>query len=246
MSKERNAARERARVLREQAQRTERQRTALLRGGIAAVLVVAVVGITVAVLAGRDSGSDGASSAVAPAGVTDSGGIRLGAAGATVTVQIFEDYQCPYCQQFEAAAGEQLADYAAGTDVAVEYVAVNFLDGQSTDEYSSRAANAAMCVYEQDPDAWPEFHRALYEQQPAEGGAGLPDSTLAAVAQEAGAGDVEGCISDRRHEDWITEETEQAADSGVEQTPTITVNGEALVEPSVAALQAVVEQALRG
>jgi protein-disulfide isomerase len=205
--------------------RAERRRAVLTQVGIGAVVVALVVGVTVAVLAGR--GDD--EPAAAPSGLTSDGSVRFGPADAAVTVQVVEDFQCPACGQFEAAMGDVLAGYRDSDDVAVEYRPIAFLDRASTDEYSSRALNASMCVLEEaGPDGWMAMHESLFDQQPAEGGAGLDDATLVALAADAGAeGDaVTSCIEDRTYDAWAQEQTDRVFDSGVDSTPTILVDGE--------------------
>lgn len=86
-----------------------------------------------------------------------------------MTVQVVEDFQCPVCKAFEAQAGSQLAEWIAGDEVAVEYRGVAFLDNASSTQYSTRALNASACVASESPDAWLDFHTAMYEQQPEEG-----------------------------------------------------------------------------
>jgi len=220
--------------------RAERRKQVLTQVGIGALLVALVVGITVAVLVTRD-GDDGP--VAVPSGLTPDGSVRFGAADAAVTLEVVEDFQCPACRQLEAAAGEVLADYREADDVAVEYHPIAFLDRASTDEYSSRALNASMCVLDDaGPDAWMAMHDALYDEQPQEGGAGLPDGTLVSMAVDAGADEdaVASCIGDRTYDKWGEQQTDRFFDDGGQGTPTVFVDGEQ-VEP--AQLQSAVEAA---
>lgn len=237
------SARERAAQMRAEQRRAEQRRSMLVKVGAVAVVLLIVVGVAIAILAQRnDSGTvagDGT-----PPGLTDDGAVRLGAEDAPVTVQVVEDFQCPVCQAFEAQAGAQLDEWIAGDEVAVEYRGVAFLDRASSTQYSSRALNASACVATESPDAWPQFHSALYEQQPPEGGAGLTDEQITAIATQAGAdASVGSCISDLRYADWIASTTEAAASDGVQGTPTIFVNGEQLEGFQLADVQAAVEEA---
>ena len=61
-------------------------------------------------------------------------------------MKFYEDPQCPICQQFEAAVGEQVQTAIADGKVQVDYHIVSFLDDASENEYSSRAANALYVV----------------------------------------------------------------------------------------------------
>ena len=97
----RDAARARAAAAREAARLAERRRR--LRTALVAVLLVLTVGTGIAIQAAR-SVSDGP--AVNPDGRTADGfGLPLGPATAPVTVEIYEDFLCPACRDFEAAVG---------------------------------------------------------------------------------------------------------------------------------------------
>ncbi len=56
----------------------------------------------------------------APA-LADTYGLGVGDPDAPVKVEVFEDYQCPYCMQFEEASHEELQQAAAEGDVYLVY-----------------------------------------------------------------------------------------------------------------------------
>lgn len=243
-SKRAASARERAAQMRADQRRAEQRRNLLVKVGAVAVVLAVIVGVAVAVLSQRDDTSTTVSADGTPQGLTDDGALRLGAEGAPVTVQVVEDFQCPVCKAFEAQAGSQLAEWIAGDQVAVEYRGVAFLDRASSTQYSTRALNASACVASESPEAWPDFHSSMYDQQPQEGGAGLTDEQITAIATQAGADpSVGSCISDLRYGDWVASTTEAAASDGVTGTPTIFVDGKQLDGFQLADVQAAVEQA---
>lgn len=225
-----------------EARRREKRRKNLIRSAIGAVVVLAVLGGTVALLSGQDDAPQ-----AAPPNVTATGGIVVGDPAAPVTVSIVEDYGCPHCKAFASQASSLLASYAAGSEVKVEYRGIAFLDRAFRAEYSSRALNASTCVAAtSDAGTWKGFHDALFAQQPAEGTEGIDPDTLAAIASAAGAtgSETQKCIIDGTYRDWgksITDAT--MGRDGVEGTPTVFVNG-VLVESSVAAIEAAVDEAL--
>lgn len=178
--------------------------------------------------------------------MTADGAFTVGSTDAPVTVQIVEDFQCPACQQFEAAAGDLLGRYARSGEVKLEYRGIAFLDQMSSTRYSSRALNASACVMGDGADVWQDFHRQLFLQQPAEGGAGLPDATLVDLAVTAGADRdaVTACIEDETYAGWVSETTNAAGADGVTGTPTVFVDGEKLSASSPEQLQAAVDKAL--
>ena len=112
--------------------------------------------------------------------------------------------------------------------VQLQYHVLNFLDGSSTTDYSSRAANAYAAVFDDSgPQAAKKFHDLLFENQPAEGSAGISDARLLQYAVQAGAdrSTVSTAIRDRSFEQWVKNGTDQASKDGVTSTPTVKVNG---------------------
>ncbi len=235
---------------------------------ILAVLLIAVVGVLlVQLLDGGDSKAGGGTpSAGASAPVEGSpspsvtpgtstvpprtatapaGGIPVGAngaAGATpvgTQVDVFVDYLCPVCKQFEdmnvAALDEALE---AGTITLVIHP-VSILDrfSQGT-AYPTRAAAAVALVAEADPAHFLAFHQALFSKQPAENTPGLTDAQIAATAAEAGvAAEVVAQISEgaamKQFGGWVVAQTASDAQDpttippeGLTGTPTILIDGQ--------------------
>jgi protein-disulfide isomerase len=214
-------------------------------GGVAAavVLVVALV-VVIAVQTSRTSAS--ASAAVPPN--TTAGGtvVVVGQASAPVTVDLYEDLQCPNCKAFEAAAGGTLAQLVAAGTVQAHYHGMAFLDTQANGRYSTRALNAAAVVLgAAGPAAFQTFHDLLYANQPDEAGSGLTDDRLVQYAAQAGASGelVEQQIRDLHYGDWVARVTDQASKDGVTGTPTVFVGGTKLTDLSAAGLTAAVTAA---
>ncbi len=222
----------------------DKQRRTVVQIGVAVVLIalIAVIGFNIA---SDDSGDETAGSAATPSVVTEDGAIRIGDPDADVVVTVVEDFQCPACQQFEAISGDTLAELAADNTVAVDYKPIAILDRASSTNYSTRSANAAMCVADADISAWPTWHDAMFEQQPAEGGAGLSDDDLIGLAQLADVEgpDLESCITDGAYTDFVTAQTQAVLDSGVTGTPTVSVNGTVVSNPAPDELRAAVADA---
>lgn len=203
---------------------------------VAALLlaVVGVVGVVVVqksradVIAGvATAATDG--SGTTPAGVTATGAVRVGDPNAKVVVRVVADLQCPACKQFEKINAKVLED-AAENGTAIEYDVISFLDRASSTQYSSRAANASYCVAGQDHSKYQGWFAAMFEQQPAEGGKGLPDGKLIEIAKSAGYTDpsVAQCITDRTYDTYLRDKTEQVLNGDVNATPTVFVNGKKL------------------
>ena len=88
------------------------------------------------------------------------------AAGAP-TVDLYEDFQCPICAQFEAALGSTFQDLAAQGKLKLNYHVLNFLDDKTGAKNSTPAANGAFCAAAD--GKFQEFHNAVFASQVAEG-----------------------------------------------------------------------------
>ncbi|RBY86905.1 thioredoxin domain-containing protein [Blastococcus sp. TF02A-26] len=245
----RQAARERIAAKRAAEQEAERlrrrRRTQLVTGVAVAAAVVVAVLVAVLVQSARTDTGDAVAPANTAAGTAETGFAR-GSADAPVVVDVYEDYLCPACRAFEEAAGDTLDQLVADGEVVVRHRPVAILDRLSDDEYSTRAAGAAAVVADAaGVDAFATFSGLLFAQQPAEGGPGLTDDELIALAAQAGAtgDDVEAGIRDRRFGDWVAEATDRASRDGLTGTPWILVDGDPLASPTVQALTAAVEAA---
>jgi len=238
----RTAARRRAQQLREAELARERRRRTAVVTGVALAVLALVVGIGIAVQASRNSTEPVAGAAAAPRNLVD-GGVLLGQASAPVTVTTYEDFQCPACRSFESVTGPTLEQLQSSGRVKVVSRPVSILDRASQDEYSTRSLNAAACLVDVAPQAYPEFYDALFAQQPEEGGPGLPDAQLVALAQEAGAPDISTCVRDRTFEAWTRTTTDQASRDGLQGTPYVLVDGSPLTDPTPEALTAAVDAA---
>jgi protein-disulfide isomerase len=218
---------ERAQALMREQQRRERTRNLLVVGAIVvAVVIIAVV--MVVVQSKRDTTGNEVSVGGTPSNLSGTYNVVIGKSSAPTTIKLYEDLQCPVCKSFEQVVGGPIQTAIADGKVKVDYHMVAFLDRSSTTNYSSRALNAAMAVLSTaGPDAFVKFHTIAYDNQPAEGSAGVPDSTLIDWAVEAGAdeGEVSPLIDGNVYHQWVVNATDQMSKDKVTGTPTIFVNG---------------------
>ncbi len=230
--------REKAAQLRAEAAATSARRRGRVVAAVVGAVVLVLVAAVVVVQQGRHDQAVAAASGPSgvPRNLTSDGGIvatfpgsQAPAASGAVTVELWEDLQCPACRTFERANAAALERWAKQGLVRLVYRPVSFLDGASTTQYSSRALNAAAAVADSAPAAFPAFHDLLFEHQPAEGGAGLTDAQLVDYAVQAGAprDAVASALATRRYQGWIVQRTEDFS-RRFTGTPTIVVDGTVL------------------
>lgn len=207
----------------------------LLGAVIAAVLIVALV-VVVIVNAEKSKTSAGG-----PAGSVDNGGgIALyqdkAKAGAP-TLDVYEDFQCPFCGQLEATAGKDIIALGQSGAVKLTYHTMTILDRPGKDD-SLRASNAALCAA--DAGKFTDYHAALFAAQPQEG-VGYTDATLKSIAGTAGmTGDVKStfdtCVTNQTYQSYAKNMQTNAEEAGVFSTPKLKLDGKALDDKQMSAV----------
>jgi protein-disulfide isomerase len=161
----------------------KRKLIAGISGGVAVLGVVAgavfilVTGVKVA-------------SGDVPSGVTSiTAPYVIGSAKAPKTIDLYEDFRCPVCRQFEAAYGDKILSAINSGQLRVRYHMLSFLT--ATDRSASRrAANAAAVAYNLGGEAaFLKFHTWAYINQPDETVDGFFPEQLAALGSTLGIKD---------------------------------------------------------
>jgi protein-disulfide isomerase len=219
MSNKKADARERVRAMREEQARKERRREQLMRFGIIGAVLIAVAIIGVAIAANRSS--DPVDPAAQPAGVTESGGgVSVADTVADApTLEVWFDFSCPHCRDFEAANGSFLSELAGAGEANIIYRPVTFV-GQLA---SVKATNAWACSLGE--GLGEEYMDAIYSVQ-----GNYTDNQLLSVAESVGLeGDTfESCVDGGAYEGWVDASHSLGVNEfGVNSTPTIfVVNGD--------------------
>lgn len=204
----------------------------MIAGVVLIIAVIAVVGaVIVADQASKSKASSGGSAL--PAGAAKMGAGLTAFPNATLvkgapTLDIYEDFQCPICGEFEKIFGSTVDQLGSSGKAKINYHILTFLDDNLGNDSSSRAANAATCAADQ--GKFIEYHNAVYAGQPAKEGQGYTDAQLKQFAETAGlSGDAlstwQTCYDNREHNQYIQSVQEQASKDGVNGTPTVKLNG---------------------
>lgn len=245
-SEQREAARAKAKALREQQQKGDKRKRVLIQLGIAASAIVAVGAVALTIF------NASTQSTAVPTNATFNDGVKVGTGLKVFTpdftpapapgekpieIIIYVDYQCPVCAVFELPNSEQIKNWVETGVATLEMHTLSFLDGRgSPNTFSSRAANASMCMAEYSPDNFFDYNTRIFKSQPTEGAPGPENPELIEFAKEVGATNIEklsSCINEKSFGNWIKAATDRAlsepipgTDIQVSGTPTILVNGE--------------------
>ena len=170
---------------------------------------------------------------------------------AAATVDIYEDFQCPNCRNLEQTIGTVLDADVRANRAQAHFHPIAILDSASNNNYSSRAANAALCASDISVDTFVEYHNYLFGPaiQPAENAGGRSDLQLEAYAQSIGltgsdVTNIDRCIAADGHKSLVEAMTEEASKKGIIGTPTVFVNGKQ-IDNTLEAYQAAVAAALK-
>jgi protein-disulfide isomerase len=165
------------------------------------------------------------------------------APAATPPLEIWEDFQCPACGSFEAAAGKNLTSLANNGEIKLIWRPTTFLDRNVGNDASTRAVAAWGCAI--DAGKTLEFHDLLYANQPAEGQGWTDEQLLDFGAQVGLTGDAQTtfnqCVTDRTYAPWAANSTQIFYDQGIQGTPFVRLQGNEVPSQLVADADAFAE-----
>jgi protein-disulfide isomerase len=228
----REAAREKARQDREVERKRVRRNKIFLQGGVG-LAVIAIAAIVMLVIVNQPKPVELSNNAAGPRNMASDGilltgntttvvktpGIKAGAKpvptdpskySKTVNIVSYVDFQCPICQSFEATNGDQIKSWVDSGVASIEIHPISFLDANSQgNRYSTRAANAAACVAQEDPQNFYGVMQSLYVNQPAESTPGRSDAQILNVLKGAGASSdaITSCVKTQKFANWVAAET---------------------------------------
>ncbi len=255
-NQKRQEAREKARALREEQSKKSKRNKIIIQSSLAVGVIGVIALVTVLIISSLRPPGPG------PANM-QSDGIKIGEGliaertpallpdelpvpseanvDGVPAINIFVDYSCPACAQFESIYGELLRTWAESGTATVEYHILSFRDAQTAGtRYATRAANSAACVAEFAPDQFFTYNDLLLRSQPLPPTSyELTDDQLLQLVAAAGADNVdliEICIAEETFSNWVSQATARAMSTGplpvrnseiplVMGTPTVLVDG---------------------
>jgi protein-disulfide isomerase len=249
----REAAREKARELRDQQRKKEKRNRLFLQGGIGVgIIAIAVIvffsissSITPPAAGPLNMQSDGiiigkdlkaVRTPAIPVGGKPVATVR-DKKSSVVSIRIYIDYFCPVCNAFETANKSQITSWLKSGAATIEIHPITILDRSSLGtRYSSRAANAGACVANYAPDDFWAFTEEMYVKQPTEDTVGLSNAQIIGVVKDAkvqNESQIASCVNSEKYKAWVTASTNRALNGplpdstakSVAGTPTVIVDG---------------------
>lgn len=136
-------------------------------------------------------------------------------------IDIWEDFQCPVCRNFEAINAKQVKEWIDAKKVTAVFHPLSFIGAES-----AYMANAAACAA--DEGKFLQYHEALYvNMASAENSGKWNPISLVELGKELGiTGErFTGCVSDGKYQDWVNNVAADGSKKNVNATPTVFING---------------------
>lgn len=259
----RKAAQEAAQRAREEQAAKERKQQTII--GVVVIAIVLILGIIAGVAvykslhpdtsaSQQDMSEQDAYTALQnaenkPKHADDKGGILISSKGYdkkvenAPTIGIYMDFLCPGCGNLNRTLDADLVKMMKAGQINLDLHFMSFMDRLSSDEYSTRAANAALYIAEHDenPDHLLSFVTNMYKDdfQPEEGSGykSVSDDQIRHQALQAGVdSDVANNALQRNYDKWLNASNTYTPKrpelwnksgqlKGSMSTPTVTING---------------------
>ena len=171
---------------------------------------------------------------VIPFGATPFAGIRKliaakadgatkGAASKDFMLAEFADLQCPHCKEAQGTMDQLAKDFPNARIVFQSFPIVEI------HPFAFKAAAYGVCITKQKNDAFFPYAAAVFDKQaaltPETGDQTLKDAVTAAGLDPAA---IDACSTTQATKDAVNADIKLAGEAGVEQTPTLAVNGRML------------------
>lgn len=138
-------------------------------------------------------------------------------------IDLWEDFQCPVCKQFELTNGSYIQGLIAKKKAKVVYHMLSFIGPESV-----LAANAGACAA--DENKFLQFHSYLYLTQGTENTGVWSNAALISAGSNVGLTDSRfvKCVNNASYSKWVSNIANDGTNKKINATPTVFVNGKEL------------------
>ena len=147
-------------------------------------------------------------------------GLTMGDPKAPILVEVYSDFQCPFCKKFTAEVEPAIVkDFVATGKVYYKYIPYRVIGPES-----DAAASAAYCAGDQNK-FW-EYHDILFANQTGEEVGDFTDNRLLAFAEKIGldTASFKTCYTSNKYNDQLQQDMNAGIKVKVDGTPSIYVN----------------------
>jgi protein-disulfide isomerase len=151
---------------------------------------------------------------------TSGKGITIGKAGAKVTIDLYLDFRCPHCAEFEEASGSTIDKLVQDGTATLTYWPLQFVNPDASprlaNAFAAAAANGKALSFAD--EMYGDFSKSWTTDQ------------LIELGKQLGVGDekFQQALQDNTYAGWLESVGKAADERGVTGTPTVYVNGKQL------------------
>jgi protein-disulfide isomerase len=151
-------------------------------------------------------------------------------------IDIWEDFQCPACRDFEAVNSATIRDVIENKKAKVVFHPLTFIGERSNRGFNESiiAANASACAM--DEGKFVDMHEILFQNQAAEENSGkFTKEYMISLGNKIGITTMkfQDCVTQGNYALWTESSSSYAAVKNVNSTPTVSVNGKELSREGV-------------
>jgi protein-disulfide isomerase len=172
-------------------------------------------------------------------------GTAAGDPNAPVKLDVYEDFQCPICDEYTKTVENQImTNYVDSGKVYYVFHQFPIIDRGNPSGESHQAANASLCAADQGR-FW-DYHDMLFANQTGENVGDFTDKRLVAFANALGLdmNAFNACFSADRFKSTINADIQAGTIANVQGTPSVFVDGKE-VDPGLLPTYADVEKAIQ-
>jgi protein-disulfide isomerase len=154
----------------------------------------------------------------------------LGSSSAPVTLEVYEDFQCPICARYSLTEEPLLvSQYVSPGTLRIVHHDIAILGRGGADDESKLAATGAACAVDQGK-YW-DYAHWVYRNQDGENQGGFRRDRLTAIAEAAGLDGTtfSTCLDSVNAIQQVTDITNQAVSMGINSTPTMYIGDQQIV-----------------
>ena len=194
-------------------------------------MVALVVAVTIGVSFTSNNSKEAKANAAIPSSVEKSEGYGIvfnkGVSGVP-KIDIWEDFQCPVCRDFEAVNNKQIREWIEAKKVTAVFHPLSFIGSQNPGlaNESAAMANAAACSA--DEGKFLQYHEALYANQASSENSGKWNATtLIALGAnlKITSKNFTDCVTQGKYLGWVENVAADGSAKNVDSTPTVFING---------------------
>jgi protein-disulfide isomerase len=147
-------------------------------------------------------------------------------------IDIWEDFQCPACRDFEAVNSAFIRDVIEKKKAKVVFHPLTFIGERSTLGFNESiiAANAAACAM--DEGKFLDMHEIIFQNQTSDENSGkFTKEYMLSLGNRIGITSMkfQDCVTQGNYALWTESSASYAAVKNVNSTPTVSVNGKELI-----------------